>query len=133
MITKEQATEYLESVGVALPEFLLDALLAQMETINDCLDANYAPAIALLIQSYLLGLLGLAQGDRYISSQTAPSGASRSFRYMAIGDRWKALTGLLRNLDKFGCATGLIPTDPTQKAFGGIWIAKGGCVCGDER
>lgn len=89
MITTEQAKEYLESVGITLPDFILQAIVEQANSIQECLDAHYPPATALLIQSYLLGLMALGQGDRYISSQTAPNGASRSFRYQSFADRWK--------------------------------------------
>ncbi|RYH37885.1 hypothetical protein EVY09_15170 [Enterobacter cloacae] len=129
MITTVQAKEYLESVGITLPDFILLALLEQAGSIQECLDAHYPPATALLIQSYLLGLMALGQGDKYISSQTGPNGASRSFRYLSFADRWKASLGLLRGLDKYGCATSLIPPDPTNTAFAGIWIARGGCMC----
>lgn len=130
MITTAQAKEYLESVGITLPDFIIDALVEQANSIQDCLDAHYSPATALLIQSYLLGLMALGQGDKYISSHTAPSGASESFRYGSFADRWKGSLGLLRGMDKFGCATSIIPPDPTQQAFAGIWIGKGGCMCG---
>ncbi|HID3528827.1 TPA: DUF7370 family protein [Serratia marcescens] len=130
MVNKEKAKEYLESQGITLPDFVLDALVEQVNSIQDCLDANYPASTALLIQLYLLGLMGLGQGDKYISSQTAPSGASRSFRYQSFSDRWKGALNLLRGLDKKGCATGLIPPDPTNKAFAGVWIGKGGCMCG---
>ncbi|AVN33521.1 DUF7370 family protein [Serratia marcescens] len=130
MVTKEKAKEYLESQGITLPDFVLDALVEQVNSIQECLDANYPASTALLIQLYLLRLMGLGQGDKYISSQTAPSGASRSFRYQSFSDRWKGALNLLRGLDKKGCATGLIPPDPTNKAFAGIWIGKGGCMCG---
>lgn len=133
MITTEQAKEYLESVGITLPDFILQALLEQAGNIQECLDAHYPPATALLIQSYLLGLMALGQGDKYISSQTGPNGASRSFRYLSFADRWKASLGLLRGLDKYGCATSLIPPDPTNTAFAGIWIARGGCMCNGSR
>ncbi|EPE3622702.1 DUF7370 family protein [Serratia marcescens] len=130
MVTKEKAKEYLESQGITLPDFVLDALVEQVNSIQECLDANYPASTALLIQLYLLGLMGLGQGDKYISSQTAPSGASRSFRYQSFSDRWKGALNLLRGLDKKGCATDLIPPDPTNKAFAGVWIGKGGCMCG---
>lgn len=130
MVTKEKAKEYLESQGITLPDFVLDALVEQVNSIQECLDANYPASTALLIQLYLLGLMGLGQGDKYISSQTAPSGASRSFRYQSFSDRWKGALNLLRGLDKNGCATDLIPPDPTNKAFAGVWIGKGGCMCG---
>ncbi|HFD7741071.1 TPA: hypothetical protein ACF54C_004917 [Serratia marcescens] len=129
MVTKEKAKEYLESQGISLPDFVLDALVEQVNSIQECLDANYPASTALLIQLYLLGLMGLGQGDKYISSQTAPSGASRSFRYQSFSDRWKGALNLLRGLDKKGCATGLVPPDPTNKAFAGVWIGKGGCFC----
>lgn len=67
MITTEQAKEYLESVGITLPDFILQAIVEQANSIQECLDAHYPPATALLIQSYLLGLMALGQGDRYIS------------------------------------------------------------------
>ncbi|MEL5331723.1 DUF7370 family protein [Serratia ureilytica] len=130
MVNKEKAKEYLESQGITLPDFVLDALVEQVNSIQECLDANYPASTALLIQLYLLGLMGLGQGDKYISSQTAPSGASRSFRYQSFSDRWKGALNLLRGLDKKGCAIGLIPPDPTNKAFAGVWIGKGGCMCG---
>ncbi|BEL80140.1 hypothetical protein SM12BL3_14470 [Serratia marcescens] len=130
MVTKEKAKEYLESQGITLPDFVLDALVEQVNSIQECLDVNYPASTALLIQLYLLGLMGLGQGDKYISSQTAPSGASRSFRYQSFSDRWKGALNLLRGLDKKGCAIGLIPPDPTNKAFAGVWIGKGGCMCG---
>lgn len=133
MVTSEQAKEYLDSVGINLPSFILSALVEQANSIETCLSANYSPATALLIQSYLIGLMALAQGDKYISSQSAPSGASRSFRYQSFADRWSGSLSLLRGLDKFGCATALIPPEPGQKAFAGIWIGKGGCMCGSRK
>lgn len=130
MITIEQAKEYLDSVGITLPDFILQALVDQANSIQDCLDSHYPASTALLIQLYLIGLMGLSQGDKYISSQTAPSGASRSFRYQSFADRWKGSLSLLTGLDKFGCTTGVLPPDPTVSAYAGIWIGKGGCMCG---
>lgn len=127
MITQDQAKEYLSTVGIVLPDFVLAALVENANSIDECLSANYAPGTALLIQLYLIGLMGLAQGDRYISSQSAPSGASRSFRYLPFADRWRGAMALLRGLDKHGCAAELIPPDPTITARAGLWVAKGGC------
>lgn len=133
MITTVQAKEYLESVGITLPDFILLALLEQAGSIQECLDAHYPASVALLIQLYLLALMGLAQGDKYISSQTGPNGASRSFRYQSFPDRWKGALALLRVTDKHGCANDLIPPDPTNTAFAGIWIGKGGCMCSGSK
>lgn len=130
MLTIEQARQYLRSQGIDnAPDFILQAWIETLGSIQECLDTNYPAATALLIQCYLLALMAYGQGDKYISSQTAPSGASRSFRYQGFADRWRGMLGLLRGLDTHGCATGLIPPDPTNQAHGGLWIAKGGCFC----
>lgn len=133
MVTIEQAKEYLESQGITIPDFVLQALVDQANSIQECLDAHYPASTALLIQLYLLALMGLAQGDKYISSQTGPNGASRSFRFQSFPDRWKGALALLRVTDKHGCANDLTPPDPTNTAFAGIWIARGGCMCGGGR
>lgn len=133
MVTQEQAQQYLTGQGIALPDFVLAALIDQANGIEECLVLHYPASTVLLIQLYLLALMGLGQGDKYISSQTGPNGASRSFRYLSFADRWKASLGLLRGLDKYGCATSLIPPDPTNTAFAGIWIARGGCMCNGSR
>lgn len=131
MITVEQAQQYLTSQGIGnVPDFILQAWVDLANSIQDCLDKHYPPGVALLIQSYLLALMAYGQGDKYISSQTAPSGASRSFRYQGFADRWRAMLALLRGLDKYGCTAGVIPPDPTITGHGGIWIGKGGCMCG---
>ncbi|HDL7930309.1 TPA: hypothetical protein U5D97_001576 [Yersinia enterocolitica] len=129
MVTIEQAKQYLETVGITLPDFILQALIEQVNSIQECLDEHYPASTALLIQLYLLGLMGLGQGDKYISSQTAPSGASRSFRYQSFTDRWNGSLSLLRGLDKHGCAAAITPPNPNNAAFAGIWIGKGGCMC----
>ncbi|WP_213843498.1 hypothetical protein, partial [Enterobacter hormaechei] len=111
MVTLEQAKGYLQSQGVSIPDFVLQALVDQANSIQECLDAHYPASTSLLIQLYLLSLMGLAQGDKYISSQTGPNGASRSFRYQSFPDRWRGALALLRVTDKHGCANDLIPPD----------------------
>ncbi len=131
MITTERAQQYLASQGIgAVPDFILQAWVDLANTIEPCLAEHYPGSVALLIQSYLLALMAYGQGDKYLSSQTAPNGASRSFRYQGFADRWRGMLGLLRGLDTHGCATDLIPPDPTVQAHGGLWIAKGGCHSG---
>lgn len=132
MVTLEQAKEYLEGQGITIPDFVLQALIEQANSIQECLDEHYPASAALLIQLYLLALMGLGQGDMYLSSRTGPNGASQSFRYQSFSERWKGALALLRGLDKFGCASDLIPPDPTRTAYAGIWIGRGGCMCGDK-
>lgn len=131
MITSEQAKQYLQSQGIdtdSTPDFIVDAWVEQANSIQACLDANYSANTALLIQCYLISLFAYAQSDKMLSSQTAPSGASRSFKYKNFADRWKGQLNLLRGLDKNGCASDLIPPDPTQSSYAGIWLGKGGCL-----
>lgn len=129
-LTLAQAKEYLASLGITLPDAVLQLLVNSANSANECLDESYSNDTAALIRLYLIGLLGIANGDRFISSQTAPSGASQSFRYRDFADRWRATLGLLRALDTKGCTDGVVPPDPTQKAFAGLWVAKGGDMCG---
>ncbi|MGV8268577.1 DUF7370 family protein, partial [Pseudomonas aeruginosa] len=78
MITVDQARQYLQSQGIDnVPDFILAAWIEPLEQVQECLDAHYSASIALLIQGYLLALFALAQADKYISSQKAPSGVSR--------------------------------------------------------
>lgn len=125
MLTVVQAKQYLDSVGLAFPDFFLTALVEELNSVQDCLAEHYSPSTALLIQTYLLALMGIAQGDKYISSQSAPSGASRSFRYNAMRDRWSGQLSLLRRLDKHGCTLELIPADPFA-LNAGLWVSTGG-------
>ncbi len=133
MITVEQAREYLEGIGVTLPDFVLEVLVEQANSIEECLALHYSAAVARMIQVYLVALMGMAQGDKYVSSESAPSGASRSYRYKNAGDAWRGTLGLLRQWDPHGCATGLVPPDPTVTARAAIFSVRGndcgGCGC----
>lgn len=127
MLTKVQIVQYLTSQGLTLPDFLVDLLITQSAEADDCLAEHYSEATADLIRLYLITLLALGQNNSYITSQRAPSGASRSFQFKDLSTRWSSALAALRKLDTHGCVTGLIPEDPTQQLFGGIWTARGGC------
>ncbi len=126
MVTTEQAREYLESQGVEIPDVILSLLVEQANSVNECLDANYPASTATLIQLYLIGLLGLSQVARYVSSQSGPNGASQSYSYVDFSKRWKAAYSLLYSLDKQHCTAELIPADPDNTAHAGLWIGKSG-------
>lgn len=126
MVTTEQAREYLESQGIELPDIILDLMVEQANSVNECLDANYPASTATLIQLYLIGLLGLTQANKYISSQTGPNGANQSYRYVDFNKKLKAARTLLYSVDKHHCTAELIPADPEATAHAGIWIGKSG-------
>lgn len=126
MVTTEQARDYLDSQGIELPDIILDLMVEQANSVNECLDANYPASTATLIQLYLIGLLGLTQANKYVSSQTGPNGASQSFRYVDFNKKLKAARTLLYSLDKHHCTAELIPADPEATAHAGLWIGKSG-------
>lgn len=127
-LTLEQAREYLASVGIALPEFMLQLLVNRANTIDPCLIANgYTDDEAVLIKLYLMGLFGVVQGDRYVTSQRAPSGAAQSFRYGTLSERYDAGLNLLRGLDKYGCTNAIIPDKPGE-LNAALFIGNGGCA-----
>lgn len=127
MLTQENARDYLSQIGVELPEFILAALLEKVHSANECLEANYSAADIVLIQTYLLSLMALAQWDKTLSSRSAPNGASQSFRFQSFNDRWRGLMALLGALDTKGCVSHLIPADPTVTARAMLYVATGGC------
>lgn len=116
MPTLEQLKQYLATLGYEAPDFILEAWLEAVGGMADCLAAHYPPATARLIALYTLGLYAVASGDRYVGSQSAPSGASRSFRFLPMAERWAGQLSLLRLLDRYGCADSYIPADPTAGA-----------------
>lgn len=61
MVTLEQAKEYLRAVELPFP-ILFFRLVDRANSIQECLDAHYPASTALLIQLYLLALMGLGQG-----------------------------------------------------------------------
>lgn len=127
MISLDQAKQYLASIGVSIPDFVLQLILDRFALAMPCLAEHYdAPTISLLLL-YLVGVFGVVQGDRLVTSQSAPSGASQSYRYGTMTERYRGQVGPLAGLDTFGCLDALIPPLPGPNA--GMWLGKGGCEC----
>ena len=128
MPTLEQVQEYLRGIGINLPDFVVQAMLDQVSSIQMCLDgAGYSPATQLMIYLYLISLMSMVAYDRYISSQTAPSGASQSFRYNSFQDKYRGMKSALQALDTSGCTDSLVPAEPGASA--GLWVSTGGKCC----
>lgn len=129
-LTLEQARELLAALGVSIPDFLLQALVDQANSIDPCLIENGVdPATGLLIKVALISLLGISQGARAVTSERAPSGAARSYGYGVWRDPWNSAYNRLRLLDKFNCAGALIPEDPNEEPQGFFGVIGGGCGC----
>jgi len=128
-LTLAQAKEFLASVGIVLPDFMLQIFVNKANGIDACLTANgVSDDDAMLIKLYLIGLLGTVQGDRYVTSQRAPSGAAQSYRYGSLSERYDSIYNLLETVDTYGCSTSLIPPKPGEM-HAALFIGQGGCGC----
>ena len=128
-LTLAAAKEWLASLGLSIPDPVLQLIVNKLNSVDACLTANgVSPDDALLMKYYLLALLGVTQGNKYITAERAPSGASRSYAFGTLSDGYKQYYGLLTDLDKYGCFDDLIPKDPTA-ANCAFFIGKpdGGC------
>nr|WP_314424783.1 hypothetical protein [uncultured Erwinia sp.] len=104
-ITAAQVKQQLSALGYTVPDFMIDAYLCKLEGINACLEAaGYDDCDLMLIRVYAVTLMAVTAFGQRIKSQSAPSGASRSFDYS--GDI-KNMRNTLVALDKTGCTSGL--------------------------
>ena len=128
MITLDQAKQYLASIGVSIPDFVLQLILDRFAIALPCLEEHYDAATISLILLYTVGLFGVVQGDRLVTSETAPkTGASRSYKFGTMTERYKGQLGPLQGLDPYGCVAPFIPPLPGPNA--GMWLGRGGCDC----
>lgn len=121
-VTAENVNQMLSELGYSVPSLVIDAILKKVNAISDCLIAHdYSEADQLLILIYSACLLAQMQGARKIASQSAPSGASRSFKYDDEG--FKFMYSLLKNLDVHGC-TDCLGISRSNKP---LFLVVGGC------
>lgn len=114
-VTTASLTEYLTELGYTLPAGILDCLLSKAETARACMiGAGYDECSQDLAVTYLAAMLAVSSGARRIRSQTAPSGASRSFDYAA--DQLRQLRQALTLVDPSNCTGALQPADPNGRA-----------------
>lgn len=128
VITFEDAQEYLSSMGVEIPAIILRAIVAKINKLEPCfLGGEYSEEDIALLGAYLVGLLGLMSGqDGRIRSQSAASGASQSFFFADINERYKSYTSLIYGLDPNGCAASIIPPNPAGASCA-LFISPGVC------
>lgn len=128
IITVEQAQEYLDSAQIVLPSLIVKLLVDRANSAEPCLvGAGHDDGTITLVLLTLVKLMATLNADARVTSQTSPSGASRSFRYAELGHAWKSLTGFLRQMDTNGCTTGLIPPNPTASNCA-LFVSPGPCV-----
>lgn len=127
-ITAEQLNTFLAGQGVTLDPLVVDAIieLANNPDLVECMNANgYTSAAQILLALHLAYLIALGSFSRFITSQTAPNGASRSFSSPVLADMWRGTLSALRVFDPAGCMDDFIPEDPTvkKKYFSRIGVA----------
>lgn len=117
MITSTQAQQYLDqALGVGVPSFIVQAACDKVETAEPAMvAAGYSEMDQTLIQCMAVALIASAGSPRRISSQSAPSGAGRSFKN-PDGDL-AALRRSLAALDTAGTVTELVGPDPASAAM----------------
>lgn len=122
-LTPEDVQAFLAELGYSIPSSLLTPILCRVNSIIDCLDgAGYDDCTQTLIMMYAAALMSASSGARKIKSQSAPSGASRSFEYGDDSITW--LRDSLTALDTSGC-TGVLPI--TVGSSVGFFDVVGGC------
>jgi len=121
-ITAAQVKQQLSALGYSIPDFMIDAYLCKLDGIRQCLETSgYDDCDLMLIQVYAVTLMAITAFSQRIKSQSAPSGASRSFDYS--GDI-KTMRNTLAALDTAGCTAGL-PIDVGTSV--GFFDVVGGC------
>ncbi|WVD61890.1 hypothetical protein RHO11_01820 [Orbus mooreae] len=89
-------------MGFVTSDFVLEAMISMVNGIDDCLDASgYSDDVIKLIKMYSVVLLLSSSDVRKVSSESGPSGASRSYQY--FDDGRKLLLAMLDKLDVKGC------------------------------
>lgn len=122
-LTPEDVQAFLAELGYSIPSSLLTPILCRVNSIIDCLGgAGYDDCTQTLIMMYAAALMSASSGARKIKSQSAPSGASRSFEYGDDSITW--LRDSLAALDTSGC-TGALPI--TVGSSVGFFDVVGGC------
>lgn len=121
-ITAAQVKQQLSALGYSVPDFMIDTYICKLGSISMCLEAaGYDDCDMVLIQVYAVTLMAVTAFSQRIKSQSAPSGASRSFDYS--GDV-KTMRNTLAALDVSGC-TALLPIDVGTSV--GFFDVVGGC------
>lgn len=116
MITTAQATEFVDAkLGISAVAFEVRAACDAVEALEPAMvAAGYSEWKLVRVQCLAVAIM-VGTGARSISSQGAPSGASRSFK-----NRDAALSEMRRELaalDTAGIAADLVGPDPTNAAL----------------
>ncbi len=126
--TTDELIAALSARGVTISSAEASGVLCLLDGVAGCLALNYPDdecrQSAILLYASLL--IATSTSGRYLSSHSAPSGASESFAY---GSKpWSALYSQLTLLDSAGCTSGIV-SDPNEGAKPYFRVVTGSRRC----
>ncbi|QII37886.1 hypothetical protein G3M83_09345 [Rouxiella badensis] len=105
-ITLTDVKALMAELGFTVPDVVLNLLMTKVSKADPCLDgAGYDDETQTLMKLYAVVRLAALSGARKLSSESAPSGASRSFSYDAAGT--DGLYQQILDWDTSGCLSSL--------------------------
>jgi hypothetical protein len=112
VITPAQATAYLDqALGVSLPSFVVSAACDQVEAVEPAmLAAAYTEPQIELMQAMAVAIVACGGAAKRLTSQGAPSGASRSFKHQE--NALSTLRRSLQSMDTAGTLAAVVGPDP---------------------
>ncbi|MBV4366286.1 hypothetical protein KUE00_06505 [Erwiniaceae bacterium CMYE1] len=120
-ITLDDIKPFIAELGFTVPDALLTLLTEQVSGVSACMEgAGYSENLQKLLLIYAVARLAALSGARKIASQSAPSGASRSFTYDSAGT--DHLYSQILDWDKNGCFSDL----PLSGNKVGLFMVVGG-------
>ena len=121
-VTLQDVKDMMASLGFSLPDVVVQALLDDASTALECFEANgYPETRQTILIIYAVARLAALTGGAKITSQHAPSGASRSFTYDSAGT--DGLYDWIRANDPNDCL-GFLPLSGNDVGF---FAVVGGC------
>lgn len=93
----------------ALPDDVVQLIIDTIDQADACLDANAVPdSTQELLKLYGAAHLVYAATRGNVTSETSPTGASRSYRDGGTSLSSSPWGGLLASIDQYGCVTSLL-------------------------
>lgn len=117
MITEAQAQEYITAtLGASVPGFIIQAAIDEVATVENLMvSAGYSSSKQTLVQCMAVTIIACAGNPARIQSQSAPSGASRSFKH--FDDALSALRKSLAHNDTASTVSQIIGNDPQNDSW----------------
>lgn len=111
--TLTEVKALMSELGFSIPDTVLSLLMEQLAEREECL-SQYGDSLSKLLSLYAVVRLASLSGARKIASQSAPSGAGRSFTYDSAGTKY--LLTQIRAWDTDNCLSDL-PLDSERVGF----------------